>query len=80
MVQRLVADKFVSGEVKLEVREQPHVLFAGFNALTKSEEVILSTLVDQGVAEFTGISMHITSITILRRRENSFVSTKNIRC
>jgi CRISPR/Cas system-associated exonuclease Cas4 (RecB family) len=51
MVQRLVAEKFVGGQVKIQPRKEPHVVFAGFNALTKSEEVIISTLVDQGVAE-----------------------------
>lgn len=51
MVQRMVAERFKAGEIKTQPRQQPHILFAGFNALTKSEEVIISSLVDQAVAE-----------------------------
>lgn len=49
MVHRAVAEKFKSGELKIN-SDASSIHFAGFNALTKAEEVIISTLVDTGVA------------------------------
>jgi CRISPR/Cas system-associated exonuclease Cas4 (RecB family) len=50
MVQRAVAEKFKTGAVKMPASENPMIFFVGFNALTKAEEVIMSTLVADGVA------------------------------
>jgi CRISPR/Cas system-associated exonuclease Cas4 (RecB family) len=49
MLQRLVADKMVDG-LKHAVATK-HVVFAGFNALTKAEEKVISYHVQQGLGE-----------------------------
>jgi CRISPR/Cas system-associated exonuclease Cas4 (RecB family) len=50
MVHRSVAERFKSGELKVAAGPVPTIHFAGFNALTKAEEVIISSLVEGGVA------------------------------
>ncbi|RAW00724.1 PD-(D/E)XK nuclease family protein [Pseudochryseolinea flava] len=50
MVHRAVAERFKSGELKIAATATPTIYFAGFNALTKAEEVIISSLVEAGVA------------------------------
>ena len=49
MVQRSVAERFQSGELK--IANTSPIIFAGFNALTKAEEVLISTLVETHGAE-----------------------------
>lgn len=48
MVQRSVAEKIRSGDIPLPTTP---MLFVGFNALTKAEEMIISTWVDAGAAK-----------------------------
>ena len=51
-LHRLVAEEITSGKIKLPYKssEKRELWFAGFNALTKAEEKIISYLVEQGIA------------------------------
>ena len=51
-IHRLVAEELTSGKLKLAYQpsENKPLWFAGFNALTKAEEKIISYLVEKGVA------------------------------
>ncbi|HYG17292.1 MAG TPA: PD-(D/E)XK nuclease family protein [Ohtaekwangia sp.] len=51
MAQRLAAERIGAGEITIPSADSKQVIFAGFNALTRAEEMIISAWVENGDAK-----------------------------